>query len=61
MIRAVNKIHINNYNKTFYRNLFDYKDPFLLDKQLTDDEKSIKNLAHNFAKDNLLPNVVSSF
>ena len=61
MIRAVKKITINNYNKIVSRNLFDYKDPFLLEKQLTDDEKSIKDLAHNFSKDNLLPNVVQSF
>jgi glutaryl-CoA dehydrogenase len=43
------------------RCFFDYRDPFLLEKQLWDDEKSIKDLAHNFAKDNLLPNVVQSF
>jgi len=61
MIRAVNKIPIKNYNKIVSRNLFDYKDPFLLEKQLTDDEKSIKDLAYSFAKNNLLPNVVQSF
>jgi glutaryl-CoA dehydrogenase len=61
MIRAVKQITIKNYNKIVSRNLFDYKDPFLLEKQLTDDEKSIKDLAHNFAQDNLLPNVVQSF
>lgn len=43
------------------RSLFSYKDPFLLEKQLSEDEKSIKDVAHNFAKDVLLPNVVSSF
>jgi glutaryl-CoA dehydrogenase len=52
---------IKKYNKIVSRNIFNYKDPFLLEKQLTDDEKSIKNLASNFSKDILLPNVVSSF
>lgn len=40
---------------------FNFKDPFLLDSQLTDDEKSIKELAHNFSKDILLPNIVPAF
>jgi glutaryl-CoA dehydrogenase len=61
MIRAVKQITIKNYNKIVSRNLFDYKDPFLFEKQLSDDEKSIKDLTHNFSKDYLLPNVVQSF
>jgi glutaryl-CoA dehydrogenase len=56
----------NNFKKlgvpTFNaRSIFSYRDPFLLEKQLTDDEKSIKDVAYNFSKDMLLPNVVSSF
>jgi glutaryl-CoA dehydrogenase len=43
------------------RSIFSYKDPFLLEKQLTDDENSIKDMAYNFSKHHLLPNVVSSF
>jgi glutaryl-CoA dehydrogenase len=43
------------------RSIFNYKDPFLLEKQLTDDERSIKDIAYNFSKYKLLPNVVSSF
>ena len=43
------------------RGLFSYKDAFLLDKQLTDEEKSIQDVAHTFSKNYLLPNVVSSF
>ena len=43
------------------RRLFSYKDPFLLEKQLTDNEVSIKDVAHDFSKEYLLPNVVSSF
>ena len=54
------KININISNLKV-RSFFNYKDSFLLEKQLTDDEKSIKDLAYNFSKDNLLPNVVSSF
>lgn len=61
MIRYFTCNPIKKYNKIVSRNIFNYKDPFLLEKQLTDDEKSIKNLASNFSKDILLPNVVSSF
>jgi glutaryl-CoA dehydrogenase len=43
------------------RTLFSYKDPFLFENQLTDDEKYIKDVAYNFSKKYLLPNVVSSF
>jgi glutaryl-CoA dehydrogenase len=48
------------YNQII-RSLFDYKDPFYLEKQLSDDEKSIKNMAHNFSTNYLLPNVVQCF
>jgi glutaryl-CoA dehydrogenase len=41
--------------------MFNYIDPFLLDNQLSDEEKSIKEMANNFSKDILLPNIVSSF
>ena len=51
----------NNFRRIITRNFFNYKDPFLLETQLTEDEKSIRDLAFNFSKDNLLPNVVSSF
>lgn len=50
-----------NFNNVITRRIFTYKDPFLLEKQLTDDEKSIKDTAYNFSKDYLLPNVISSF
>lgn len=43
------------------RSLFNYKDAFLLENQLSEDEKSIRDVACNFAKARLLPNVVSSF
>jgi glutaryl-CoA dehydrogenase len=61
MIRVSKFFTNKNYNKIIYRNLFDYKDPFLLEKQLTDDEKSIKDIANNFSKNYLLPNVVDMF
>ena len=51
----------HNFIRFISRSIFSYKDPFLLEKQLTDDEKSIKDVAYNFSKDYLLPNVVSSF
>lgn len=60
MIRY-NYIKKYNINKVISRSLFNYKDPFLLEKQLTDDEKSIRDTAYNFSKNYLLPNVVSSF
>jgi glutaryl-CoA dehydrogenase len=43
------------------RTNFSYIDPFLLENQLTADEKSIKEMAFNFSKELLLPNVISSF
>ena len=52
---------IKKYNQFICRGFFDYKDPFFLEKQLSDDENSIKNMAHNFSKKYLLPNVVESF
>ncbi len=51
----------NNFRRVITRNLFNYKDAFLLESQLTTDEKSIKELAYNFSKDILQPNIVSSF
>ena len=60
MIRY-NNLNKINVNKFISRSIFNYRDPFLLEKQLTEDEKSIRDLAFNFSKDNLLPNVVSSF
>jgi glutaryl-CoA dehydrogenase len=63
MIRMMN---LRNYCKRrsiniISRTLFSYKDPFLFENQLTDDEKYIKDVAYNFSKKYLLPNVVSSF
>jgi len=54
-------IRYNNFQKLIKRNLFNYKDAFLLESQLTSDEKSIKDLAYNFSRDILQPNIVYSF
>ena len=57
-------IRHNNFRKSINfiaRSIFSYRDPFLLETQLSDDEKSIQDVASNFAKDTLLPNVVQSF
>lgn len=43
------------------RNVFNYRDAFLLENQLSDEEKSVKNLAQVFASDILLPNIIPSF
>jgi glutaryl-CoA dehydrogenase len=51
----------NGFRKIIKRSFFNYKDAFLLENQLTSDEKSIKELAYNFSKDILQPNIVSSF
>jgi glutaryl-CoA dehydrogenase len=56
-------IRYNNFlnKKIIRRNLFNYRDAFLLENQLNEEEKSIKELAYNFSKDVLQPNIVSSF
>ncbi len=51
----------NNFSRVIKRQIFNYRDAFLLENQLNEEEKSIKELAHNFSKDILLPNIVSSF
>jgi glutaryl-CoA dehydrogenase len=41
--------------------MFNYRDAFLLDNQLSSEEKSIRDMASVFSKDILQPNIVSSF
>ena len=43
-----------NISKVISRSLFSYKDPFLLERQLTNDENAIKDVAHIFSKEYLL-------
>lgn len=61
MINIFKYFPVKKYNKIISRNLFKYEDPFFLEKQLSDDENTIKNMASNFSKNYLLPNVVQSF
>ena len=61
MIFRYNNLKKIKINKIITRSIFDYKDAFLLENQLSYDEKCIKELAYSFSKYDLLPNVVSSF
>ena len=40
---------------------FDWADPFLLDDQLTDDERMIRDTARAYAEDRLAPRIVEAF
>jgi glutaryl-CoA dehydrogenase len=40
---------------------FDWQDPFLLDDQLTEDERMIRDTARGYARDRLLPRIVDAF
>lgn len=40
---------------------FDWADPFLIDDQLTDDERMIRDTARNYAQDRLQPRVIDAF
>ena len=40
---------------------FDWADPFLLDDQLTDDERMIRDAAHAFAQERLQPGVIDAY
>ncbi|MEC7494502.1 MAG: acyl-CoA dehydrogenase [Pseudomonadota bacterium] len=41
--------------------VFSWEDPFLLDQQLEDDERMVRDSARQFARDVLLPRVISDF
>ena len=41
--------------------VFDWKDPFLLDQQLSDEERMVRDTAHHFSRDVLLPRVVDDY
>ncbi|GAO40147.1 putative glutaryl-CoA dehydrogenase [Sphingomonas changbaiensis NBRC 104936] len=38
-----------------------WDDPLLLEDQLTDEERAIRDVAHNYAQDKLLPRVIEAF
>ena len=40
---------------------FQWEDPFLLDSQLTDDERMIRDTARQFAQERLLPGIVEAY
>ncbi|MEM9279688.1 MAG: acyl-CoA dehydrogenase family protein, partial [Pseudomonadota bacterium] len=40
---------------------FNFEDPFLLDGQLTDDERMIRDSAHAFAQETLQPRVIEAY
>ncbi|ESQ79513.1 acyl-CoA dehydrogenase [Asticcacaulis sp. YBE204] len=41
--------------------MFDWADPFLLDSQLSDEERLIRNAAHDYAQGVLLPRVIEAY
>ncbi|MCI4664008.1 MAG: acyl-CoA dehydrogenase [Neomegalonema sp.] len=43
------------------KSVFDWADPFLLEGQLTDDERMIRDAAHAFAQDKLQPRVIAAY
>jgi glutaryl-CoA dehydrogenase len=40
---------------------FDWQDPFLIDDQLTEDERMIRETARSYARERLLPRIVDAF
>ncbi len=40
---------------------FDWQDPFALDAQLSDEERMVRDTAHGYAQEKLLPRVTSAF
>lgn len=40
---------------------YDYTDPFMLDAQLSDDERMIRDTAHAYAQDKLMPRVLAAY
>lgn len=61
-INNLNKmIAKNNFKRMFSRNNFNYVDPFLFQKQLSQDELMIQDVARSYATNFLLPQVVNSF
>jgi glutaryl-CoA dehydrogenase len=62
MFRTLCKLNISRLkNNSVNIHKFNYIDPFILEEQLSIEEKSIKELASSFSKNILIPNVVSSF
>src|SRR3989338_3663198 len=47
--------------KTKTKTRFDWSDPFLLDRQLTEDERMVRDTARAYCKDKLAPRVLEAF
>lgn len=61
-INNLNKmIAKNNFKRMFSNNNFNYIDPFLFQKQLSQDELMVQDVARSYATNFLLPQVVNSF
>ena len=61
-INNLNKmIAKNNFKRMFSKNNFNYVDPFLFQKQLSQDELMVQDVARSYATNFLLPQVVNSF
>ncbi len=43
------------------KNAFNWEDPFLMDSQLNEEERMIRDTAHGYAQDNLAPRVQQAF
>ena len=41
--------------------VFNWEDPFLLDEQLADDERAIRDTARAYAQEKLLPRVIEAY
>ena len=48
-------------NQTETKAKFDWSDPLHLEQQLTEDERMIRDAAHAYAQDKLLPRVQEAF
>jgi glutaryl-CoA dehydrogenase len=47
--------------KTSTKTPFHWNDPFLLDRQLTDDERMVRETARDYCRDKLAPRVLDMF
>lgn len=54
-------IGVSKTNQTATRDKFNWSDPFLLEQQLTEDERMIRDAAHAYAQDKLAPRVLEAF
>ena len=48
-------------SKSTKRATFDWSDPFLLDQQITEEERMVRESAHAYCQERLLPRVLDAF